>query len=240
MSPYRLLIAPRLFCVDEQTASNLISFVASGGVLCLTAASGVVDEHNVSFDTPRPGPLAEIAGIRVSDLAPLHSSVPLETAVIAGLDGAQATTMADEIHPTTARVLAAFAGGWRKGLPAITENAFGQGRVIYLGTVLEDEALDALVTTLCNHAGVQGIVQTPDGVSAYERCGPKYRLLFLLNYTDRQQTEKIDPGAPGRTQVSQQQPEVTDEQNRRHDTVVIGRSPRDCDPCEITAEVLAQ
>ena len=89
LSRYRLVIAPRLFCVDAAIAANLERFVAGGGVLCLTAASGVVDEYNVSFDTPRPGPLREMAGIEVSDLSPLHAPVPLRTAPILGMFGAE-------------------------------------------------------------------------------------------------------------------------------------------------------
>jgi beta-galactosidase len=49
LSRYKLVIAPRLWLVDEAIAANLRAFVRRGGVLCLTAASGVVDEFNKSF-----------------------------------------------------------------------------------------------------------------------------------------------------------------------------------------------
>ena len=83
LSRYRLVIAPRLWLVDERIAANLRAFVERGGVLCLTAASGVVDEFNVSFDTPRPGPLAEMTGIEVSDLSPLEQDFVLRSADVA-------------------------------------------------------------------------------------------------------------------------------------------------------------
>ncbi|MBE0698164.1 MAG: beta-galactosidase trimerization domain-containing protein, partial [Anaerolineaceae bacterium] len=193
LSRYKLVIAPRLWLVDERISANLIAFVERGGILCLTAASGVVDEFNKSFATPRPGPLAEIAGIEVSDLSPLHAPVSISSQAIPGLDSAQASAMADEIHPISAEVLAVYNEGWRKGLPVLTRNHWGQGQVYYLGSVLEGAPLEALVDTLCSQAGVLPGVFTPEGVFAYERHNPTTRLLFILNQNEQPQ-QMILPG----------------------------------------------
>jgi beta-galactosidase len=184
LSSYRLVFAPRLFSIDRQIAGNLCTFVENGGTLCLTAPSGVVDEYNVSFDTPRPGPLADAAGIRVSDLSPLHEPLPLHSAAIPGLEGTEASALSDEVHPITAKVLATYAGSWRDGLPAITAHRFGKGRVIYVGASLRDESLSALVAYLCSEAGVSGLCGTPAGLHVYQRIGPDERLWFALNYTE--------------------------------------------------------
>jgi beta-galactosidase len=184
LSPYRLVFAPRLFCIDPQIAANLRAFVENGGTLCLTAPSGVVDARNVSFDTPRPGPLADAAGIRVSDLSPLHEPVPLHSAAIPGLDRTQASVLSDEVHAVTADVLATYADGWREGRPAITVHRFGKGRVVYVGTSLRGESLSALVTYLRAEAEVSALCETPDGLHVYQRVGPDERLWFALNNTE--------------------------------------------------------
>lgn len=181
LSRYRLVIAPRLWLVDAGIAANLRAFVERGGVLCLTAASGVVDEFNKSFAAPRPGPLADLAGVEISDLSPLEKPVLLASEAIPGLDGSEAVAMADELHPITAAVLARYAAGWRKGLPALTENRWARGRVLYLGTVVEGGGLRALVDYLCRLAGEQPLLDTPPGVKAHLRSGDQERLLFLLN-----------------------------------------------------------
>jgi beta-galactosidase len=184
LSSYRLVFAPRLFCIDQQIADNLCAFVENGGTLCLTAPSGVVDACNVSFDTPRPGLLAGAAGIRVSDLSPLHEPLGLRSVAIRGLEGAQASVLSDEVHPVTADVLATYAGGWRKGLPAITAHQFGKGRVIYVGTSLRGEGMTALVAYLRAEAGVTSLCETPAGLHVYQRVGSDERLWFALNYTE--------------------------------------------------------
>ena len=194
LSPYKLVIAPRLWLVDEAIAANLRAFVEGGGVLCLTAASGVVDEFNKSFDTPRPGPLRDMAGMEVSDLSPLHQPFILASKEVPGLQGAPAGAMADEIHPTTAEVLAAYGEGWRAGLPALTRNWWGKGQVFYLGTVLEGEPLAALVDYLCQQAGVKPGLSTPEGVYAHERQGEDFRLLFLMNENEQPRTVSLPEG----------------------------------------------
>ena len=186
LSDYRLVIAPRLFSIDGQIAENLCAFVENGGTLCLTAPSGVVDEFNVSFDTSRPGPLAKAAGIRVSDLSPLHKPLPLHSLGIPALEGTEASVLSDEIHPTTARVLATYASGWRKNLPAITINNFGKGQVIYVGASLRGKSITALVTYLCAETGVSGLCNTPAGLHVYQRVSPEEHLWFVINYTEEE------------------------------------------------------
>lgn len=191
LSKYRLLIAPQLMIVDNETAANLRVYVRNGGILCLTAHSGVVDEGGKSFDTPRPGPLADMAGIEVHDMALLDKEFSLKSDAIPGLNGQAATVLADEIHTTSAEVLATYDSGWRKDMPAVTVNTWGKGKVYYLGTVIDGDAMDALVQHLGNDAGLTPLMKTPPGVRAYERCGDDERMIFILNYTEEPQTIEL-------------------------------------------------
>ncbi len=184
LTAYNLVFAPRMFSIDPQSAENLCKFVDNGGILCLTAPGGVVDEFSVSFDTPRPGPFAEAAGIRVSDLSPLHEPVVLNSSVIAGLDGTEASVLSDEIHPETAEVLATYGSGWRNGLPAITRHVYGKGQVFYVGASLRGESLLALVKHLCDETDITSLCQTPEGLRVYQRVSADECLWFVLNYTD--------------------------------------------------------
>ena len=132
LSDYKLVLVPRGFAIDPATADNLTKFVKNGGILCLTAATGVVDQYNVCFDTPRPGPLAEIAGVEVSDLSPLDVPIAMSNVGAPELDGIEGVAMADEVETVDADVVAVFDGGWRKGLPAITSKRTGTGTTVYL------------------------------------------------------------------------------------------------------------
>jgi beta-galactosidase len=179
---YRLVFAPRLFLIDENTARRLLSFVRGGGILCLTAGTGVVDEWGRCFLRPRPGPLAEAAGIEVSDMAALEESVRL-MGLREGLSGWQGRgrSIADELHTKTADVIAVYSSGWREGRPAVTANRFGRGEVIYVGTALDAPSVRALVARLTRRSGISPFIDTPDGVRAYRRASPDREVLFLIN-----------------------------------------------------------
>lgn len=189
LSRYALVIAPRLYCVDEAVAANLRGFVDQGGVLCLTPRSGVVDEYNTIFNEPAPGPLREIAGVEVDEYGALPEPVPLSDDA-GELGGAleEAELWAEEVVPTTAQTLATYAAGWLKGTPAVTVNEFGKGKVVYIGTSLSGSSLDGFLSWLCRLAGVRPVLETPTGVRALERRGVDSRFLFLLNFGDEQQS----------------------------------------------------
>jgi len=193
LAKYRLVIAPRLYCVDDAVAQNLRRYVADGGVLCLTPRSCVVDEYNVILNAPAPGPLADVAGVEVDDYGALDAPLPLKREAGTLPAGVQvAETWADEIIVTTAQVLATYDAGWLKAVPAITVNEYGEGKVVYVGTVLRGESLEAFVAWLCDAAGVALGPQTPDGVRAHERQSDDMRLLFLLNYGESERTVALD------------------------------------------------
>jgi beta-galactosidase len=192
LSKYQLVIAPRLYCLDARTSENLIKFVENGGLLCLTPRSGVVDEYNVIYNQPAPGPLAGAAGVEVDEYGALEAPLSIK-AVHAGLEAVtEGIVWADEIIPTTARVLAVYDQGWRKGMPAVTIHPHGKGQVVYTGTLLRGSSLQALVSWLCQEAQVAPALHTPPGVRLYERRSETERLVFLLNFSEAEQGVLLD------------------------------------------------
>ena len=195
LSPYALVIAPRLWMVTPALANHLSAYVANGGTLCLTAGSGMVDEYGASFPTPRPGLLNDLTGITISDFAcDKHLQLPLESTATNTVSTLQAALVAEEMHPTTAEVVAAHSGGWRNGLPAITRNRVGKGQVIYVGVGLDTESVAELVRWLCLESGVPQGDDRPDGISVYERVGNDQKFLFIINWSDHPHTMTVDEG----------------------------------------------
>jgi beta-galactosidase len=191
LSKYQLVIAPRLYVLDERTAANLRRFVENGGVLCLTPRSGVSDEYNVIFDRPSPGPLLDVAGIEVDDYTTLEGPVEMGSLTGGPAGVTQGKVWADEINLKTAQAAALFESSWLKGMPAITVNSFGKGWFVYVGTLLRGESLDAFTAWLINLAKVAPNLVTPAGVRAYERQSADFRLVFLLNFSEKRQEVQL-------------------------------------------------
>lgn len=175
LTSYKLVFAPRLYLLDDAAAENLLMFVRDGGVLVLSPRSGAVDEFNKIRPIPVPGRLAEAAGVEVHEYGALTGPLALEGEI----DGiVEATFWADEIVLKGARAMVMYSNGWLTGLPAITLNEYGNGKVIYLGTVLQNESLQSLVRYAAGLAGVSPVMSTPEGIQAYERRSDRVRLVF--------------------------------------------------------------
>ena len=203
LSPYSLVIAPRLWVMNEELAARLTAYVENGGTLCLTAGSGVVDPYNKGFETPRPGLLADLAGISITDLAFQNGlQLPLSCAADSQLNSLNGSLAAEEIHLHGAETIATHASGWRAGLPAITRHRKGKGQVIYVGVRLDAASIEALVTWLCELSGVQQQFDRPEGISVYERAGNGHRFLFVINWNDN--SCDFDPGHGWRDAFSQE------------------------------------
>lgn len=195
LSGYRLVVAPRLWLVDNAIADNLRAYVEAGGFLCLTAGSGVVDPFGKCFEEVRPGRLADAAGIWVSDFVESEDlDLSLASNAAPGLDGLKGGLLVDEIHAEEAEVVATHGSGWRKGTPAITLNRFGKGTLVYLGLHLDPDAWGPFCQWLTAGAGIRQEFERVEGVTVQERVCDNYRLLFLLNWEDEVKEMEVGPG----------------------------------------------
>jgi beta-galactosidase len=196
LSPYRLVLAPALYVVPPEVAANLERFVERGGILLLTARTGVKEESNVVVDLPLPGLLAPLCGVEVDEYDSLPPGVtrPLVcTWPQRDRDCTpEATIWCDVLAPRAAEVVARYGGGYYAGRPAATRRSAGRGQAVYVGTMGNAALLQGLVDWLLVQAGVQPLLDTPRGVEAVARWAGEERLLFVLNHTGEAQTVPLD------------------------------------------------
>ena len=64
---YKLLVVPADYLMDTASAEAIRNYVRNGGTVIMTALSAKVDENNQWFDTPLPGRLSDVFGIRTSE-----------------------------------------------------------------------------------------------------------------------------------------------------------------------------
>lgn len=187
LSPYRLVIAPALHVLDEGIAANLRRYVEGGGVLVLTARSGVKDAANAVVDMPLPGLLAGLCGVEVAeyDVMPPEASNPLlfvePQLASAGAHGA-ARLWCDVLDLQGADAVARYTQGHCAGRPAVSAHQVGRGRALYVGTVGDDELVKVLTGWALALAGVEPLLLTPPGVEVAARWKGDRRLLFVLNH----------------------------------------------------------
>ncbi len=198
LDEYQLVVAPALHVLSKEAAANLQSFVENGGTLLLTARSGVKTEANSVVELALPGLLSEICGVEVEefDALPAGKAVPVKLDLPgqdAGGESVQCELWVDVLSPTTAQVVARYQEGYYAGEAAVTLNAFGRGRAVYVGALGGDALHERIVDWLIGEIGLAPALLAPVGVEAVERRSAAGPLLFLLNHTSLPQ----EVGLPG-------------------------------------------
>ncbi|MCU0503437.1 MAG: beta-galactosidase [Anaerolineae bacterium] len=191
-SPYRLLIVPSLLLLDDALAARLEAFARAGGTLVLTFLSGLRDTESVFIPETFPGRLRSLAGVEIEEQDNHRSG---GTAGVRWLEGSGLTGnddcvwWSDLLKPTTAQVLAVYDERRQyAGTPAITMNAFGKGKVIYLGTQPSTECLQAFVAHLATECGIQRpVVSASPLVEVVHARSGDTRYVFVHNFSQEPQ-----------------------------------------------------
>jgi beta-galactosidase len=155
-SVYKLLIVPALYIADDALLQRIADYVKSGGHVVMTFKSGFANENSAVRWVRAPGPLREAAGFSYQEFSNLEHPLALKGDPYGVGDANNAQYWAEFLMLEHAKPLAyydhPFFGKW----PAITENAFGAGTLLYEGTYLSNKLQTAVLRSALEKAGLTG------------------------------------------------------------------------------------
>jgi len=162
---YKLVLAPAFYVLLPAAVPHLRRYAERGGTLLFDVRTGVKDPSNRVVESPLPGPVAELCGMTVEEYDALDPAarVPLVFGdePCPGVEALQGQIWCDVLALQGARALARYGGQHYAGEPAATVNAVGCGKVLYIGTIGNAAAYDALTGWLLEKAGLQPLLATP-------------------------------------------------------------------------------
>jgi beta-galactosidase len=141
-----------------------------------------------------PGPVAELCGVTVADFTRIGPNETAPTLRWRDADGplvaAEAFNDLLQVEVPGAEVLAEYVGSYYTGVPALVRNSVGSGSAYYYGAVFNTEAASALISRLGLSSPVGDWLELPRPVELCirESSASGERLLFLLNYSNAEQT----------------------------------------------------
>jgi beta-galactosidase len=162
LAPYKLVILPADYVLDTASAEAIRKYVSGGGTVLMTAFSAKVDEHGQWFQTPLPGRLSDVFGLKTNAFYENDSTVNVEWS---GYSFNTGVHHYEVLEPSTAKVVARFINTAGQ-TPAVTINDFGKGHAIYLATESRASAISPVLKHVYKMAGVQSGPETPEGVYA--------------------------------------------------------------------------
>jgi beta-galactosidase len=184
LNGFKVVIVPAMYVLSEETATNLEIFSAEGGIVVFTPRTGVKDIDNKVVNLKLPGLVAKMAGVEVEEYVSLpededskvHFTLPnLE-------EEFTASVWADVLKPTTARVAARYSQDYYANQAAVTMNTFGDGKVIYIGTMGDAGFYQSITEWVLGLANLEPLLDVPPGVEITERWNGSQQLLFILNH----------------------------------------------------------
>lgn len=195
ISGYKLVVAPMLYLLRAGFAEKLKAFVQGGGTLIGTYHTGLVNENDLCHLGGWPGEgLREVFGIWHETTDSLWDGERNSIKV----DGKEypVSELCALIHSEGAQVLGVYGRDFYQGEPALTVNAYGQGRAYYLAARAGAGFYQDLYARLAEELNVKrALPQTlPEGVEAClrEKDGAKY--VFLQNFSGKPQSISLPEG----------------------------------------------
>jgi len=184
-SQYKLLIVPALYISDDALMQRISDYVKNGGHVVMTFKSGFANENSAVRWVRAPGPLREAAGFSYQEFSNLEHPLALKDDPFHAEAENKVSYWAEFLMPEHAKALAyydhPFFGKW----PAITENEFGAGTLLYEGTYLSDQLQTTVLKQELGKIGLTGPdQQLPASVHVQHgvnRLGK--RLHYYFNYS---------------------------------------------------------
>ncbi|HEX2586403.1 MAG TPA: beta-galactosidase [Steroidobacteraceae bacterium] len=162
LSRYKLIVLPGEYLLDSKSIAALRNYVANGGVVVMTAFSAKVNDNNQFFNTPLPGGLSDVFGLRTNEF---YNAEHMPSIAFANETVQASISFYEVLEPTTAITLARFTNV-DGNPPAITSNQYGKGRAIYVAVPAQTQIMRALYKSLYSELGIEPGPVTPSGVYA--------------------------------------------------------------------------
>ena len=187
---YDVILVPHSYLLEPDAAAGLCDAASRGAHVVVGPFSGVADANAGILQGRFPVLLRDLVGVSGEEWMALPDE-PTPLVVDAGWDAApagehSASVLGERLRSDGADVLATFGGGPLAGHPAVTRHRYGDGVAWYVGAVVSDGLLAALLESALHAAGVENALgervtpgrRLPEGLEAVRR-GPA---LFLLNH----------------------------------------------------------
>lgn len=126
-----------------------------------------------------PGDFGKMAGIEIHDFDPLLEK---ETKVSGVFGTGTAKLWCDIISPVTAKEAGRYIEDFYMDKPCMTVNAYGNGRVYYLGCDLDEKAMENLMKYLCSQSDIPVGSYAIEGVECVPATDGANEALFLMNH----------------------------------------------------------
>ena len=207
-SDYKLIFAPLLPQINDDTKNRLKNWVENGGILIFGPMSGYRSQEWTQHTDHFTGDFEEWMGIEVDSFIPIgterrEKEIPfnLSFSPELGIKDSEASLWSLALNSERGKAIAKYTTGHHAGKTAIAENKVGKGKIIYLGTDPGKEAMGQLLLSYAKEAGITPVATGDEGLVIVPREGDNTGII-LINITPEEKTVVLDKKYTGLTDVA--------------------------------------
>lgn len=155
---YDLVIIPSLYIATDELLGKINQYVENGGHVIMQFKSGFADENTMVRPMLAPGPLRKSAGFYYQEFSNFDNLKLKDNPFQVDEDQNSVNTWMEYIIPETAKPLAFYDHKYFEKYPAIMINNYGEGTMLYEGTMVSDAIQEKIIRQEVERAGLK----TPD------------------------------------------------------------------------------
>jgi len=193
LSSYKFVILPAHILMTEEIKKHLIGYVRAGGNLLITYRSGAREWNNQMTTKVLPGSLKELAGVEVEEFDSLKHGRTVRVIMKNESIEGYASVWCDILKTDGAEILATYEQDYFRGMPAVTVNNLGKGKVYYVGSDLDQKFTTYMIGNFAREGGVNPLLPEPvPGVEVMKRIKDGKEYLFILNHGEKKVSISVD------------------------------------------------
>ncbi len=155
---YDLVIIPSLYIATDELLEKINQYIKNGGHVIMQFKSGFADENTMVRPMLAPGLLRESAGFYYQEFSNFDELTLKGNPFGIEPDNNKVNTWMEYIIPETAKPLAFYDHRYFEKYPAVTINNYGNGTLLYEGTMVSDAIQEKIIRQELDRAGLM----TPD------------------------------------------------------------------------------
>lgn len=192
-SKYKLIVAPMMYLITEETMDKLKAFVSDGGNLVGSYLTGLVNENDLTYLGGWPLTLREIFGVNVLEIDTLYPRDKNNIVTSLG-DTFEVRDYCNVLALSEAKVIANYESDFYKGTPAITKNKYNKGTSYYLGARTKSDFLEVFYDDIVKDLDLDEIkdFEASEGVSIQTRENDENKYYFIMNFTEEDKEISIN------------------------------------------------
>lgn len=183
-SKYRLVFMPAFDLMTEDIKKKCEEYVKNGGSLVITFRSGTRDWNNRMTTLTLPGEFKGIAGVELEEFDSI-GCFGREVKIKGDIGEGTASIWCDVLKSNGADVIAVYDSHYYKGMPAITVNSYGKGKLYYLGCDLDTDSMDKFVEFLVDKVNITSVLKAKiKGVEVVIKQKDNQNYYIILNHNN--------------------------------------------------------